>query len=35
MFCKAAFVWVENLEQKIVDVLDHNDRLGCTAHDIT
>ncbi len=27
---KAACVWVENLEQKIVDTLDHNDRLECT-----
>jgi hypothetical protein len=30
-FRKAAFVWVEDLEQKIVDMLDHNDRLECIA----
>ena len=30
-FHKAAFVWVEHLEQKIVDTLDHNDRLECIA----
>ena len=32
MFRRAAFVWVEDLEQKIVDMLDHNDRLECTVH---
>ena len=26
VFRMAAFVWVEDLEEKIVDMLDHNDR---------
>ena len=27
---KAACVWVEDLEQKIVDTLEHNERWECT-----
>ena len=29
VFHKVAFVWVEDLEQ---DMLDHNDRFECTSH---